>query len=210
MIDVEIVQDHGINQVSVDCALDCDYSQCRLGEAKVLAITRSKAKLKAPLDWEEQKEIRNEVIEEVEKSGDQDVTSMRKTKELKKGENSEITSGALFNELLNTPMHFTLDQLLSLVPIFRDKLYSVTRMSNVPEIQSALKEKAESYQISSDDVDFTIPTVQLEFDGRTISDVLLDGGSGVNILAETEFSKMTDVKLEPAPFQVRMADQRRV
>ena len=42
------------------------------------------------------------------------------------------------------------------------------------------------------------------------NDVLLDGGSGVNILSETEFLILKKVSLEPAPFQVRMADQRRV
>ena len=210
MIEVEIFQEHGVNQVSVDCSPECDCSQCKPSDPEVLAVTLSKAKLKPPLDWEEQKEIRNEVIEEVEKSEDEEMTSIRKNNQAKRMESSEMTSGALFEVLLNTPMHFTLDQLLSLVPIFRDRLYSVTRRSAVPKLQSALKENAESYQISPDDVDFTIPTVQLEFDGRIFSDVLLDGGSGVNILAETEFSKMTNVKLEPAPFQVRMADQRRV
>lgn len=152
--------------------------------------------------------MRDEVVEEVEKSEEEEMTFLTSNKQLRKVENSELAAGALFEELLNTPMHFTLDQLLSLVPIFRDRFYSATRMSTVPKIQSALKENAGSYQISPDDVDFTIPTVQLEFDGRKFLDVLLDGGSGVHILAEIEFSKMTNVELEPAPFQVRMADQR--
>lgn len=40
--------------------------------------------------------------------------------------------------------------------------------------------------------------------------MLLDGGSGVNILSESELQLMKNVKLEPAPFQMRMADQSRV
>ena len=42
------------------------------------------------------------------------------------------------------------------------------------------------------------------------SNVLLDGGSGVNILSEAEYHKLLNVTLLPAPFQVKMADQRRI
>ena len=44
----------------------------------------------------------------------------------------EGKSAALFEQLMETPMTFTLDQLLSLTPIFRDKFYSVARNSSSP------------------------------------------------------------------------------
>ena len=61
-----------------------------------------------------------------------------------------------------------------------------------------------------EDVDFTMPTVKVEWNNAVYDDVLLDGGSGVNILSEAEFLKLKKVSLEPALFQVRMADQRRL
>ena len=60
------------------------------------------------------------------------------------------------------------------------------------------------------DVDFKVPTIKVEFDGRIFEEVLLDGGSGVNILPEIVYLSMAVQKLEPAPFQVKMADQRRL
>ena len=40
--------------------------------------------------------------------------------------------------------------------------------------------------------------------------VLLDGRSGVNILPESEYLRFGGFKLHPAPFQVKMANQRRL
>ena len=116
----------------------------------------------------------------------------------------------MFEELLNSPLSFTLDQLLSLVPMFRDRVYSAVKKSSMSGIKPMMEQSVGSNLISPEDVDFTVPTVQLDFDNRKFASVFLDGGSGVNILAESEFLKMKNVKLEPAPFQVRMADHSRV
>ena len=40
--------------------------------------------------------------------------------------------------------------------------------------------------------------------------MLLDGGFDVNILLEAEYIKLLNVTLHPAPFQVKMANQRRI
>ena len=68
----------------------------------------------------------------------------------------------------------------------------------------------DTYQVHSEDVDSTMPTVKVEWNDGVYEDVLLDGGSDVNILSKVEFWKLKKAKLEPAPFQVWMADQRRV
>ena len=115
---------------------------------------------------------------------------------------SEGKSEALFHELLTTPMNFTLDQLLSLVPIFRDRFYSATRKLSEEPLVAQLQKPVESYQVLPEDVDFTIPTVKVEWNSNTYPDVLLDGGSGVNILVEAEFLKLRKARLESAPFQV--------
>lgn len=209
-IDVEIPQEHGANHVLADCYAECDCHQCSSKEPKAFVVTRSKAKLKSPLDWEDQKDVRDEAADKIVKAQDSDSSTNERLKTVKNEEGKKQKSEALFQELLNTPMNFTLDQLLSLVPIFRDRFYSATRKSKLLEVLKELEQNVGSYQINPDDVDFTVPTVELEFDGQIFLDVLLDGGSGVNILSETKFLKLKNAKLEPTPFQVRMVDQRRV
>ena len=127
-----------------------------------------------------------------------------------KEEQKEDKSEALFKEMLNSTLNFTLDQLLSLVPMFRDRMYSAILKSRILGDIPLFEQSVCSALISPKDVDFHVPTVQLEFDDRKFASVFLDGGSGVNILAESEFLKMKNARLEPAPFQVRMADQSRV
>ncbi|MCO5612765.1 hypothetical protein L7F22_067035 [Adiantum nelumboides] len=175
-----------------------------------MAVTRSKAKLKSPLDWEEQKDVREEVTEEILNDQKEEGKHKRKKRMVEKEEQEEDKSEALFKEMLNSPLTFTLDQLLSLVPMFRDRMYSTILKSRISGDRPLFEQSVCSALISPEDVDFQVPTVPLEFDSRKFSSVFLDGGSGVNILAESEFLKMKNARLEPAPFQVRMADQSRV
>ena len=83
----------------------------------------------------------------------------RKKKMLEKEEHKEDKSEALFQELLDSPLSFTLDQLLSLVPMFRDRVYSVMQKSSESGIRPLLKQSVGSHRISPEDVDFTVPTV---------------------------------------------------
>ena len=56
------------------------------------------------------------------------ITKKKAKKQDEKLSSEEVKEGksaALFEQLMETPMKFTLDQLLSLTPIFRDKFYSV-------------------------------------------------------------------------------------
>ena len=48
----------------------------------------------------------------------------------------------------------------------------------------------EAYQVTLEDVDFTIPMVKVEWNAQVYLNVLLDGGFGVNILGETKFLKL--------------------
>ena len=65
-------------------------------------------------------------------------------------------------------------------------------------------------QTAEEDVDFRVPTVQVEFAGKVLNEVLLDGGSRVNILPASMYAELGSPKLADAPFQVKMADQRRL
>ncbi|MCO5600240.1 hypothetical protein L7F22_054350 [Adiantum nelumboides] len=197
-------------EVAAECEIACDCSECVEQESEAMAVTRSKAKLKSPLDWEEQKDIREEVTEEILNDQKEEGKHKRKKRMVEKEEQEEDKSEALFKEMLNSPLTFTLDQLLSLVPMFRDRMYSTILKSRISGDRPLFEQSVCSALISPEDVDFQVPTVSLEFDSRKFSSVFLDGGSGVNILAESEFLKMKNARLEPAPFQVRMADQSRV
>ncbi|KAI5065377.1 hypothetical protein GOP47_0020072 [Adiantum capillus-veneris] len=111
---------------------------------KLLWITtRSKAMLKPPLDWEEQKEIRDEVAKDLMEKDQQQSKLKSKEKGVKKEEKERERMDAFSEELTNSSIHFTLDQLLSLVPIFRDRLYTVMRRTktvpSMKEVQQTVK-----------------------------------------------------------------------
>ena len=55
-----------------------------------------------------------------------------------------------------------------------------------------------------------MPMISVIAKNRRITDVLLDGGLGVNIISDHLRRKLDLQKLELAPFTIKMADQRRV
>ena len=63
MVDVDVWEEVGVSKVIAECEIACDCSGCAVQDLKVLAITRSKVELKSLLDWEEQKDVREEVSE---------------------------------------------------------------------------------------------------------------------------------------------------
>ena len=58
--------------------------------------------------------------------------------------------------------------------------------------------------------DVRIPELAIRYHGTCIDKVLLDGGAGVNIITQSACERYGLKDWEPAPFLVRMADQRRV
>ena len=46
--------------------------------------------------------------------------------------------------------------------------------------------------------------------GNRLKNVLLDGGSGANVMSEELYKKLGGVKLQPSPFNLKMADQSKV
>lgn len=59
-------------------------------------------------------------------------------------------------------------------------------------------------------MDYKVPKITINYQNKDIAGVLLDGGSGVNILSKFMYKKLKCPALEDAPFQLKMADQRRV
>ncbi|KAL3701280.1 hypothetical protein R1sor_019302 [Riccia sorocarpa] len=56
----------------------------------------------------------------------------------------------------------------------------------------------------------TGPVVQVMVKGMMLSNILIDGGSGANVISAELYSKLKGVPLHPTPFILKMADQRRV
>ncbi|KAL3680008.1 hypothetical protein R1sor_022964 [Riccia sorocarpa] len=54
------------------------------------------------------------------------------------------------------------------------------------------------------------PVVQVMVKGMMLSNILIDGGSGANVISAELYSKLKGVPLHPAPFNLKMVDQRRV
>ena len=59
-------------------------------------------------------------------------------------------------------------------------------------------------------MDFRVPAIIAKYKDQFIDGMLLDGGSSVNILPKSVYLKFGNQKLHPTPFQVKMADQRRL
>ena len=55
-------------------------------------------------------------------------------------------------------------------------------------------------------MDYRVPFIQVKFQNVSIDGVLLDGGSGVNILSEYMYMQLNLPALEEVPFQLKMVD----
>jgi hypothetical protein len=60
--------------------------------------------------------------------------------------------------------------------------------------------------VQPEDSDGLSPTIEVEYADHLYTGVLLDGGSGVNILATSELRRLVRPQLEPAPFQACMVN----
>ncbi|KAI5066785.1 hypothetical protein GOP47_0017313, partial [Adiantum capillus-veneris] len=88
--------DQGVNEVTMDCQSECDCCKCLQEEVGVLVTTRSKARLKPPLDWEEQKEIWDEVAEDLMEKDQQQSKLKSKEKGVKREDKERERMDALF------------------------------------------------------------------------------------------------------------------
>ena len=56
--------------------------------------------------------------------------------------------------------------------------------------------------------DEQVPVVTVEIANQLVPNILLDDGSGVNVLSESMCARLGIIRFEAAPFVVKMADQR--
>ena len=94
-----------------------------------------------------------------------------------------------FDVLINSPLQLSLDQLLAMVPAFKHRLLRKLQNSGEPQYGSAQQEVM-LHNVDPENVDFIAPVIAVLFHGRRFDEVLLDGGSGVNILPESVFREL--------------------
>jgi hypothetical protein len=73
------------------------------------------------------------------------------------------------------------------------------------------RDDPQTYLVPTKDFDKEMPMIAVWTKNRRIPNVLLDGGSGVNIITDTLMGELRiEKQLEVAPFTIKMADQRKV
>ncbi|MCO5557151.1 hypothetical protein L7F22_010709 [Adiantum nelumboides] len=210
----------------------CDCTECIsiedvLDDQKIpetMAVTRSGKKKEVhvqekgeqqPMDWSAQDQIRMGVLKEINSANKQKEETRRSTlpyagtnqkkigwkepvavdqEQVKKREEAERMSEEFFEALMNAPTQISLRQILGLVPSFADKF--MQKLQNQYGIRN----------IS----DVRVPVISVKMEQMFMPGVLIDGGSGMNVLPEETCRKLNITCWDPAPFQVKMADQRRI
>jgi hypothetical protein len=66
------------------------------------------------------------------------------------------------------------------------------------------------YHVKAQDYDEEMPMITVVTKNRRVPNVLIDGGSGVNIMNNVLRKKLGLINIEAAPFTIKMADQRKV
>ena len=73
--------------------------------------------------------------------------------------------------------------------------------------EGELEKPTSTYQVTAKAFDKEMPMISIIVKNRRVPNVLIDGGSGVNIITDTLRRKLG---LKPAPFTIEMANQRKV
>ena len=62
-----MTEDKKSKELDLDSMMQCDCSDCQQPKIDAMAITRAKSKPRPPIDWEDQKAIREDVLDAVQK-----------------------------------------------------------------------------------------------------------------------------------------------
>ena len=110
---------------------------------------------------------------------------------------------------MSTTIELTIRQLLTLAPHLFEYVHNYTTEQEAPPDKEILVQdqpvvqKATTAAIA---VDKQMPVIQLQIGRNLVDNVLLDGGSGVNIMSEDLRRRLDLPKSNPAPYNLRMAD----
>ncbi len=124
-------------------------------------------------------------------------------------------SEEFFEALMDAPTQIRVKQILSLIPSFvgqfMQKLQHQYGEKHLTELQKeeVLGQEPDLAEMQPVDVDYKVPIISVKMEHRFMPGVLIDGGSGVNVLSEETCRELNITCWDPAPSQVKMAYQRR-
>ena len=128
----------------------------------------------------------------------------------------ELTQPTILGEVLNTQVQVSLNTLLTHIPSLKTDLVTwleKDRESPQDEVRcDFIEEGADRQKIAIASWEGDASNVMLPITYKAYSAVssIVDGGSGINIIAKKLYDAWDLPKMEPAPFSIKLADQRRV
>ena len=169
-------------------------------------------------EWKKKREIHRQVtneIKEIQREAGEDLLEPEdlapKYRKSAKGkamkEEPRTRVGQIIRKVLDsTQANITIGQLLEIAPYCKRRVMEAIYTKGRDE-----GEVPQTYLVAAKDFDEEMPMIAVWTKNRRIPNVLLDGGSGVNIITDTLMEKLGIGKqLEVAPFTIKMADQRKV
>ena len=146
-------------------------------------MTRAKGKEK--MKWDEQEKVRMKVADQIDRCQGKQVQLMTLPTYQKLHQEVPSTSqtqkvstmapdldkfvkwaNELFEVFLEFPIHFTLDQLLSMVPVYKQQIVQKFQAKVAGQTRKQGISVLETYQMIPENVDFRIPTIEVMFNGE--------------------------------------------
>ncbi|KAL3677541.1 hypothetical protein R1sor_027489 [Riccia sorocarpa] len=113
-------------------------------------------------------------------------------------------------KFLQQKADLSIQELFDLAPYCKE--YMIRKLMDLPEDSEGNNPDGNPEVLVSSITPWmdTGPVVQVMVKGMMLSNILIDGGSGANMISAELYSKLKGVPLHPAPFNLKMVDQRRV
>lgn len=181
--------------------------------------------LEKHVSWRDQKDIASSIARELKgKALDLEITNtehfgsnyeLRESSQHGSSDRAPIPESPTPHPELDAAWHtfkqmklsLTLAELLQIAPycseLFHHQIMTATL---APNVNSLMVQTSGRYPRV---VDEEVPVISIKIQKMTILGVIVDGGSGGNIISE-EMADCLDYKVKPSPFRVRMANQRPV
>jgi hypothetical protein len=105
----------------------------------------------------------------------------------------------------HTRANISIGQLLEIAPYCKKRV-----MAALTSQEEETEKPTSTYHVTTKAFDEEMPMISVIVKNRRVPNVLIDGGSGVNIITDTLRRKLGLTKIEPTPFTIKMADQRKV
>ena len=166
--------------------------------------TRSKSKQS---EWEIQEAVRKAAKEWIEEANQNNVNRMLQDNHI--DQNTDLPEATTVTEqeetwkiLADCQVSLPLTGLLKLVPRFTEKVATLIAQKGSEQVSVHYSQPSNNPSI----MDEQNPSIKVIIHGQEIENVIVDGGSGVNVINKTTCDKLGITKWEACPFWLRMAD----